>query len=83
VLALMVQGQSVGTLFKVLLMIKDHGDRFLNEFGEFIQKPVPMISRAAALQALKAQGAGLSRWNRQKLSRSVIVKVADMPICRQ
>ena len=21
----------------------DHGDRFLNEFTEFIQKPVPMI----------------------------------------
>jgi len=21
----------------------DHGDRFLNEFNEFIQKPVPMI----------------------------------------
>jgi len=23
---------------------RDHGDRFLNEFTEFIQKPVPMIS---------------------------------------
>ena len=23
---------------------EDHGDRFLNEFTEFIQKPVPMIS---------------------------------------
>ena len=47
---------------------RDHGDRFLNDFTEFIQKPVPMIS---------------DRWNRQKLSRSVIVKMADMPICRQ
>ena len=28
----------------------DHGDRFLNEFGEFIQKPVPMISWRRAAQ---------------------------------
>ena len=42
-----------------------------------------LVTLAAALQALKVQGAGLSRWNRQKLSRSVIVKMADMPICRQ
>ncbi len=24
---------------------RDHGDRFLNDFTEFIQKPVPMISQ--------------------------------------
>jgi hypothetical protein len=30
---------------EVLKLRRDHGDRFLNEFGEFIQKPVPMISK--------------------------------------
>ena len=30
----------IGQLVKC---IEDHGDRFLNEFNEFIQKPVPMI----------------------------------------
>jgi hypothetical protein len=31
----------------VLDFTKDHGDRFLNEFTEFIQKPVPMIFKKA------------------------------------
>ena len=41
----------------------DHGDRFLNEFVEFIQKPVPMISdlAPAAADAVSSANDGLSR----------------------
>ena len=32
--------------------MEDHGDRFLNEFTEFIQKPVPMIFASLAASIL-------------------------------
>ena len=34
--------------------IRDHGDRFLNEFVEFIQKPVPVISCPHDLRDISA-----------------------------
>ena len=34
----------VATKNQKIMCLSNHGDRFLNEFVEFIQKPVPMIT---------------------------------------
>ena len=55
----------------------DHGDRFLNEFTEFIQKPVPMISNSTSYRIGIVNGGTLTITETTTLTGSGHIRVCE------